>query len=94
MRHLHVLVIFLQWCKGSVRTLVGVLSCEFGDCVSHLAPHRVVRLLGEALQQLGAYGLALGGVEGQEEVQGLACGRLARFGGRSPEDDGGECACL
>jgi hypothetical protein len=49
-----------------------MLACELGNSISNLGAHRVVSLVGEALKQLCAYGFSLGGVEGQEEVGGLA----------------------
>jgi hypothetical protein len=76
------------------RTFICVLACELGNCISNLGAHRVVGLIGEALEQFCAYGFSLGGVEGQEEVGGLARGRLSRFRRLSPEDDGGKCPCL
>lgn len=76
------------------RTFVCVLARELGHGVSNLAPHRRVLLLAEALQHACAYGLALGLVEGQEDVGRLAVGQLARLGRLPPEEDGGECARL
>jgi hypothetical protein len=76
------------------RTFICVLACELGDGISNLGAHRVVGLVGEALEQLCADGFSLGGVERQEEVGGLAGGRLSRFRRLPPEDDGGKCACL
>jgi hypothetical protein len=70
------------------RTLVCVLPRELGHGVAHLGPHRRVRLVGQAAEQLGADGLALGGVERQEEVDRLARGCLPRFRRLPPEDDG------
>lgn len=78
----------------SAPTFICVLAGELGDGISDLAAHRRVRLVVEALEQFGAYGLALGRVEGQEEVRRLACGRLARLGRLAPEDDGCKCPRL
>jgi hypothetical protein len=49
-----------------------VLSRELSNCIANLGPDRVVGLVGEALQQLCADGLALWRLKGQEEVCGLA----------------------
>lgn len=53
-------------------TFVCVLSRELSNRVANLGPDRVVGLVGEALQQLSADGLALWRLEGQEEVCRLA----------------------
>jgi hypothetical protein len=79
---------------GLDRTFICVLPRKLGHGVSNLAAHRRVLLLSQTLQHACAYGLALGLVESQKGVGGLAVGRLPRLGGLSPEDDGGECACL
>lgn len=78
-----------QRSSGGV-TFVGMLSGEFSDRVAHLASHRGIRLLGEAAEELCAYGVALGGVEGQEEVCSLSRGCFPRLGGLAPEDNSGE----
>jgi hypothetical protein len=63
--------VFALSCAVSI-TFVRVLARELCDGVADLASHRVVRLVGQAGEQLGADGLALGWVECQEEVHGAA----------------------
>jgi hypothetical protein len=75
-------------------TFVCVLSRELCDSVSDLAAHRVVGLIGQATEQLCADGVPLGLVEREEEVGGLACGRLSGFRRLAPEDDGRKCSRL
>lgn len=58
--------------SSAPRTFVGVLAGELCHSISNLCPHRCVGLVSQALEQLGAYGFSLGGVEGQEQVGGLA----------------------
>lgn len=75
-------------------TLVCVLSRELSNSISNLAPHRIVRLVGKAGEQLGADGVSLRLLESEEEVLGLARRCLSRFRGLAPEDDGSKCSCL
>lgn len=76
--------------RARCTTFVCVLSGELGDGIADLGADRVVGLVGEALQQLCADGVALGGLQGQKQVGRLPRGRLARLGRLAPEDDGGE----
>lgn len=72
------------------RTFVRVLAGELCNGISNLCADRSVGLVGQALQQLGAYGFSLSGIERQEQVGGLTGRRLARLGRLAPEDDGGK----
>ena len=59
-------------CALKSPTFVGVLAGELCYGISHLCPYRGVGFVGQALEQLGAYGLSLSGIEGEEQVGGLA----------------------
>jgi hypothetical protein len=56
----------------SSNTFIRVLSRKLGDSVSDLAPDRVVVLFGKATKQFCANGVALGFLQGEEEVRCLA----------------------
>jgi hypothetical protein len=74
----------------SAVTFICVLSRELGNSIADLATDRVVGFVGEAAEQLRAYGFSLGVLEGEKEVRRLAGGCLARLGGLAPEEDGSE----
>lgn len=67
-----------------------MLSRELSNRVANFGADRVVSLVGQALQQLAADGVALRCLEGQEEIDRLPRSILAGLGRLAPEDHSGE----
>jgi hypothetical protein len=69
---------FSAICRPPI-TFVRVLASQLRDSISNLAPHRVVRFLGEASEQLCADRVALGLLEAKEKVLCLPVASLSWF---------------
>lgn len=74
--------------------LIGVLSCNLGNGVCHLVPHRGNRLAYEALEELCADGIPLWRLEGEEQLARLAGRVLGSAGGYATEEHGGKGTSL
>lgn len=79
---------------GGWPTFFCMLAAQLSNGVANFGADLRLGLGGQALQQLCADGLTLGGVQRQKEVARLALSVLARLRGLPAEQHGCECARL